>query len=220
MVIAWILFRNILIDVEIQEWATTAVLILGYVVSLVNVYMVLYFFKMFIFFYKLITIEGSRTAKAFFTFTICLSFMMLLSIFHLCIVIPTLNYYIPIEKQVAEMPNVMLLRRILDYFPVITPFFQGIYLVIIFRVFAEESYEEYFGDGDDPTRRKSLLEFGNTKEKLVPANDIYGGSKYLMENTNNIKNLEKSTTISTSLNPEDGAEAEPEQNRSSPTFSN
>ena len=97
MVTAWVLFRNILVDDEIREWSTTTVLILGYVVSLVNIYMVYYFFKVYLFFQRIMISKNTLNSRLFCAFTITLSVFTLISIFELCIITPTLNYFIQIE---------------------------------------------------------------------------------------------------------------------------
>ena len=109
MIFSWILFRNIWNDEKTDQWSVQVRLILGYAVSLINTYMVVYFFKMFLFFYEMLS-SGSIRAKLFFFFTLTLSFFTLMSIISLCIIIPTLNYFIPIEKQTNEMPRVLALR--------------------------------------------------------------------------------------------------------------
>ena len=98
MIISWIVFRNILVDKDVQEWSVEVRLILGYVVSLINLFMVIYFLNMFSFFYKMLA-KSSLQSKLFLAFTALVGLTTTTGILCLCLVYPTVNYKIPIQDQ-------------------------------------------------------------------------------------------------------------------------
>lgn len=95
MIISWILFRNVLVEDDIQNWSVELRLFLGYIVSIINLYMVFYFMNMFSFFYSMLA-KDTLSCKLFLAFTAVVSLMTSIAILCLCLIYPTINYKFPI----------------------------------------------------------------------------------------------------------------------------
>ena len=90
MIVTWIAFRIIWLDAVSTDWYGIMRLSLGYFVFIVNIYLLVYFFLMFLFFYNMLE-QKTWKNRLIFVYTLLISICIFMSLIYFGIYIPTVR---------------------------------------------------------------------------------------------------------------------------------